>query len=79
MNEDIQRIETKIDKHIEESVNVRDRLKTVELQTIALQKAVDAFPAEVMKNAIIGGIIGAMIGSGAAPAVTKLVQVVFGG
>jgi hypothetical protein len=55
------------DEHVHESVSVRDRLRTVEIQLNLLEKA-------VMKNAIIGGIIGALIGSGASPAVIQVVD-----
>lgn len=55
-----------VEKHIDESVAVRDRLKTVELRIILLEK-------QVLRNAILGGIIGALIGSGAAPAVSSLI------
>ena len=55
------------DEHVKESVPVRDRLKTVELKVELLEKA-------VLRNAIMGGIIGALIGSGASPAVIKLVE-----
>ena len=56
-----------VEKHVEESVAVRDRLKTVELRVILLEK-------QVLRNAIIGGLIGALIGSGAAPTVTNLIE-----
>ena len=56
-------------KHIDESVDFRDRLKTVELRVILLEK-------QVLRNAILGGIIGSLIGAGAAPAVTGLIGLV---
>lgn len=56
-----------VDRHIQESVDFRDRLKTVELRVILLEK-------QVLRNAILGGIIGALIGSGAAPALTSLIK-----
>ena len=56
-----------VDNHLAESVAIRDRLKDVELKLEILQK-------EVLKNAVIGGLIGALVGSGAAPAVTQLVS-----
>ena len=60
-------LKKRVEKHIEESVDVRDRLKTVELRIILLEK-------QVLRNAILGGIIGALIGSGAAPAITSLIN-----
>jgi hypothetical protein len=56
------------DEHVKESVPVRERLKTVELKVELLEKA-------VLRNAIMGGIIGALIGSGASPAIMKIVEV----
>lgn len=58
----------RFDKHIEESKSVRDRLVKCEIE---IQVVKDG----VLKNAIIGGIIGALVGSGAAPAVTRIVGV----
>lgn len=69
------RIENKVDKHIDESMGVRDRLKTLEMQYQNIKDKVDSFPKEVMRNAIIGGIIGALIGSGAAPAITTIASI----
>ena len=60
------------DEHVRESVPVRDRLKTVEIQLALLEKA-------VMRNAILGGIIGALIGSGASPAILHIVDFVLKG
>lgn len=59
------------DKHAEESIGVRDRLKTVELKIELLEK-------QVLKNAIIGGIIGSLIGAGAAPALSHVIELVLG-
>ena len=55
------------DEHVKESIGVRDRLKTVELKVELLEKA-------VMRNAIIGGLVGALIGSGCSPAITTIVE-----
>lgn len=60
-------LKKKVEKHIDESISVRDRLKTVELRVILLEK-------KVVWGAIVGGIIGALIGSGAAPALTSLIK-----
>ncbi len=57
----------RLEQHLSEYPGVRDRLKVVEIKQEQLEKG-------VMTNAIIGGIIGALIGSGAAPAVSKLVS-----
>jgi hypothetical protein len=60
-------IQERMKQHMDEGVLVRDRLRMVEVKIELLEKA-------VMKNAIIGGLIGALIGSGAAPAVNHLVE-----
>jgi hypothetical protein len=57
------------DKHAQESIGVRDRLMKVEMKVDLLEKA-------VMRNAIVGGLIGALIGSGASPALIKVIEVV---
>jgi hypothetical protein len=60
----------RVEKFMEESNGkdgYRSRLGVVELRLSTVEKG-------VMQNAIVGGIIGALIGSGAAPAVTKVVE-----
>ena len=59
---------SRFEDHIKESKAVRDRLVKCEIE---IQVVKDG----VLKNAIIGGIIGALVGSGAAPAVTRIVGV----
>jgi hypothetical protein len=57
------------DEHARESVSVRDRLRDVEIKVEVLEKA-------VMRNAIIGGLIGALIGSGASPALIHIIEII---
>ena len=57
---------TRMETHMKESIEVRDRLKTVEIRQDQLEK-------NNILNGFLGGLIGALVGSGAAPAVTKLV------
>ena len=64
-------IQRQIVEHIKESVIYRDKMTRMELRVDILEK-------DVMKNAIIGGLIGALIGSGAAPAVSHLVTILIG-
>jgi hypothetical protein len=59
------------DTHVAESIPVRERLQKVEIEVDMLKKS-------VMKNAIIGGLIGALIGSGASPAIIKIVELLLG-
>jgi hypothetical protein len=63
-----QRYDDFIQNHQREAFDFRDRVKTLEIRVELLQQ-------QVLRNAIIGGIIGALIGSGAAPAVTHLIDI----
>ena len=60
------------DQHAQESVGVRDRLMKAEM-------AIERLKVDVKNNAIIGGLIGALIGSGSAPAISGLVNLFFKG
>lgn len=58
------------EKFMSESIGqggYRERLLKVEMEISILKK-------DVLRGSIIGGIIGALIGSGAAPAVTALIH-----
>lgn len=57
----------RVEKHLNESQGVRDRLRDAELKIQLIEK-------QVLRNAILGGIIGALIGSGASPAIIQLVN-----
>lgn len=59
------------DIHVQESIPIRETVWQLKMRVDLLEKA-------VMKNAIIGSIIGALIGSGASPAVMKIVDLLFG-
>ena len=56
------------DKHIEESVPIRDTVWQLKMR-------VDMLEHKILQNAIIGGLIGALVGSGASPAIIHLVEV----
>lgn len=58
-----------VDKHLDEAVIVRDRIKTVELRLALIEK-------QVMKNAIIGGIIGALLGSSSPQLISAFISFV---
>ena len=59
------------DAHVIESVPIRETVWQLKLRVDMLEK-------KVMQNAIIGGLIGALIGSGASPAVMHLIELMFG-
>ena len=59
-----------IDEHEKEAKDFRNRVLTAEIKIEQLQK-------DVMRNAIVGGMIGALIGSGAAPALTQIINLIF--
>ena len=59
--------DTFVCNHNKEAQEYRDRVKTLELQQQLLEKSVS-------RNAIVGGIIGALIGSGASPAIIHIVE-----
>jgi hypothetical protein len=60
------------DKHEKDSVPVRDNVRELMLRVKILEQG-------VMKNAVIGGLIGALIGSGAAPAISGVLNLLLGG
>lgn len=62
---------SQVDKHFAESIPVRDCVKELQMRVLILEKG-------VMKNAIVGGLIGALIGSGSAPAINGVVKILMG-
>jgi hypothetical protein len=61
-----------VEQHLLDSPGFRDKIIKIELRIDILEK-------EVMKNAIVGGLIGALIGSGAAPAINHIIGFILGG
>lgn len=59
----------RVEKHLNESQAHRDRLRDCEMKLEIIQK-------QVLRNAIIGGIIGALIGSGSPQVITALIQLI---
>ena len=63
-----------VQKHLDESPLFKDNVNVIAGDVKELMLRVKILEDGVMKNAIIGGLIGALIGSGAAPAVTGLIN-----
>ena len=60
-----------VQKHLDESPQFRDCVNELMIRVKILEDG-------VMKNAVVGGLIGALIGSGAAPAITGVLNLLMG-
>jgi hypothetical protein len=59
------------DIHLNESIPIRETVWQLKMRVDLLEKS-------VLHNAVIGGLIGALIGSGASPAVMHVINIMFG-
>lgn len=62
------------DAHIKESIPVRDDVRDLKKAVSALKTEVQVIKSGVMKSAVIGGIVGALIGSGSPEVLKPLIS-----